>query len=94
MPVRGGPIVHRDLQRDPAGGEEWAWDQETGLRKRFFDQQYGQKKGVEKVVPLIKPYKRDDYDPRIYDWYRVFAVALCSARPREGVDIRICRQAL
>ncbi len=49
---------------------------------------------MEKVVPLIKPYKRDDNDPRIYDHYRVFAEALCSARPREAVDIRICRQAL
>jgi hypothetical protein len=83
-----------DLQKNPRGANDFDPDRETGLRRKFFDQQYGQKKGVEKVVPLIKPYKRDDRDPRIYDWYRVFAVALCSARPREGVDIRICRQAL
>ena len=91
-PVRGEP--HGDLQVDPTHGGQMAFDRETGLRKRFFDQQYGQKRGVEKIVPLIKPYKRDDEHPRIYDWYRVFAVALCSARPREGVDIRISRQAL
>ena len=91
-PVGGEP--HGDLQVDPTHGAQMAFDRETGLRKRFFDQQYGQKRGVEKIVPLIKPYKRDDENPRIYDWYRVFAMALCSARPREGVDIRISRQAL
>jgi hypothetical protein len=85
---------HGDLQADPTRGAETTFDRDTVLRRKFFEQQYGQKRGVEKVVPLIKPYKRDDKDPRIYDHYRVFAVALCSARPREAVDIRISRQAL
>ena len=89
---RGDP--HGCLQVDPAGIDPFKQDKETVLRKQFYDQQYGQKKGTEKVVALIKPYKRDDDEPRIYDWYRVFAVALCSARPRERVDIRISRQAL
>ena len=89
-----GAILHGDLQVDPTHGTELTFDRDTGLRRKYFDQQYGQKRGVEKIVPLIKPFKRDDYDPRIYDWYRVFAVALCSARPREAVDIRISRQAL
>jgi hypothetical protein len=88
------PGDHGDLQADPTQGVELTFDRDTGLRRKYFDQQYGQKRGVEKVVPLIKPYKRDDKDPRIYDWYRVFAVAICSARPREAVDIRISRQAL
>ena len=86
--------THGSLKVDPAGPDPFKEEKDTALRKQFYDQQYGQKKGTEKVVGLIKPYKRDDRDPRIYDWYRVFAVALCSARPREGVDIRICRQAL
>lgn len=73
---------------------DWSLDKDSLQRKQFFDQQYGDRKGREKVVAQIKPYKRDDENPRIYDWYRVFAVALCSARPREKVDIRICRQAL
>jgi hypothetical protein len=73
---------------------DWSLDKDSLQRKQFFDQQYGDRKGREKVVAQIKPYKRDDEEPRIYDWYRVFAVALCSARPREKVDIRICRQAL
>ena len=91
-----------DLQVDPATIEgtgatsvNWSLDQESIMRKNFFNQQYGERRPHErKVVPLIKPYKRDDDEPRIYDWYRVFAVALCSARPHEKVDIRIARQAL
>ena len=46
------------------------------------------------MVPLIKPFKKDDDHPRLYDWYRVFADAISSAGPREKVDIRISRQAL
>jgi hypothetical protein len=90
-----------DLNLDPctieasaAAGVNWSLDKDSLQRKQFFDQQYGDRKGRDKVVAQIKPYKRDDDAPRIYDWYRVFAVALCSARPREKVDIRICRQAL
>ena len=89
-----------NLQVDPdsipleAQNVNWALDKDSQQRQKFFDQQYGDRKGREKVVALIKPYKRDDEAPRIYDWYRVFAVALCSARPREKVDIRISRQAL
>lgn len=69
-------------------------DKATILRDEFFVRQYGQKRDVAKVVPMVKPYKRDDEYPRIYDWYRVFAVALSTARPRELLDIRISRQAL
>lgn len=91
-----------DLNCDPAsidrggarGPVDWSLDKDSQQRQKFFDQQYGDRKQREKMVALIKPYKRDDDEPRIYDWYRVFAVALCSARPREKVDIRICRQAL
>lgn len=97
------PILADDLpnlQVDPdsipveAQNVNWALDKDSQQRQKFFDQQYGDRKGREKMVALIKPYKRDDDAPRIYDWYRVFAVALCSARPREKVDIRISRQAL
>ncbi len=95
--VQGGAGRLPELQHDPAeyvGMGPWNLDKESMLRKSHFDKQYGDRKGREKVVPQIKPYKRDDAEPRIYDWYRVFAVAICSARPRERVDIRIARQAL
>lgn len=88
------------LQADPGtisadtGAVDWTLDKESQRRQSYFDQQYGDRKGRTKTVALIKPFKRDDDEPRIYDWYRVFAVALCSARPHEKVDIRISRQAL
>jgi len=90
-----------ELQVDPCtvdgtgGGDvNWNLDKDSLQRKNFFDQQYGDRKGIGKTVALVKPYKRDDKEPRVYDWYRVFAVALSSARPREKVDIRIARHAL
>jgi hypothetical protein len=75
-------------------GGTWKLSADAKQRKDFFDRQFGQKKGVEKHVPMIKPFKRDDMVPRIYDWYRVFAVAIASARPFEQVDIMIARQAM
>jgi len=98
--LNGGAI---ELQADPSmipqdsstALVDWTLDKDSVQRRQFFEQQYGERRPHEKkIVPLIKPYKRDDNEPRIYDWYRVFAVALCSARPREKVDIRIARQAL
>lgn len=47
-----------------------------------------------KHVARIKPYIRDDEQPRIYDWHRVFATAISSARPHELVDIKISRQSM
>lgn len=100
-PAAGGSPAFPNLQVDPAsvqvpGSAEvnWNLDKDSLQRKNFFDQQYGDRRGEGKTVALVKPYKRDDDAPRIYDWYRVFAVALSSARPREKVDIRIARQAL
>lgn len=83
------------LNRNPYEALD-AWKNSTDAQQRqhFHDRQYGQKKGVDKQVAMIKPYKRDDDHPRIYDHYRVFAVAISSARPFEQVDIRISRQAI
>ena len=47
-----------------------------------------------KHVARIKPYIPDDEQPRLYDYIRVFAVAISSARPNEMVDIKICRQSM
>jgi hypothetical protein len=86
-----------NLLQDPADqdtAQNVQRDKATVLRDEFFVRQYGQKRNVSKVVPLVKPYKRDDKYQCIYDWYRVFAVALSTARPRELLDIQISRQAL
>ena len=47
-----------------------------------------------KHVARIKPYIRDDDQPRVYDWNRVFGWAISSAKKNEMVDIKIQRQSL
>lgn len=69
-------------------------------RRGFNDYQYGvhpDSKGSSdkaKHVARIKAYIRDDAQPRLYDWYRVFAIAISSSRPNEMVDIKIGRQSM
>lgn len=85
------------LNADPgSSGGNFEEDRFSKERRLYHSREFGQPSGPNnaKTVPLIKPYKRDEVNPRIYDWYRVFAVALCSARPNEAVDIRISRQAI
>ena len=84
------------LQKDPGqtGGPGWDAGGDAALRQNFRDRQYGQKRGVEKAVPMLKPYLATGEDDSIYDWHRVFARALAPARAFDEVDIMIFRQAL
>jgi hypothetical protein len=77
---------------DPTSGVMVARDAQ--LRKDFRDQQYGNRRGEDKAVPLVKPYLPFDDETRIYDWYRVIGRALAPARPFEELDMQISRQAL
>ena len=68
-------------------------------RRIYNDYQYGATESrlpsdKSKSVARIKPYFRDEKQPRVYDWMRVFAIAISSARPNEMVDIKICRQSM
>ena len=68
-------------------------------RRLFIDQQYGstdtkQPADKSKHIARIKPYILDEDQPRIYDYLRVFATAISSAKPNEMVDIKICRQSM
>lgn len=63
-------------------------------REAYHSRQFGQPAGKLKMVARIKPYFRDDENPRLYDYHRVFAVAISCARPHEMVDIKIARQSL
>jgi hypothetical protein len=82
-----------------AGGGAQLSDRDI-QRHLHNDLQYGRdpldKKPANKAknVARIKPYMRDDEQPRIYDWFRVFAVAINSARPHEMLDIKISRQSM
>jgi hypothetical protein len=88
------PFHNQDPSRTDGSDGEWSNSRDVSIRKRYYDREYGQTPDHPKLVAYIKPFKRDDQDPRLYDWYRVFAVAISSARPHEKVDIRISRQSL
>jgi hypothetical protein len=70
-------------------------DRPSQQREQQFQKSYGMPAGTpNKLVPRIKPFVRDDDNPRLFDAYRVFAVALSPARPHEPVDIKISRQSI
>jgi len=68
-------------------------------RRIYHDYQYGADPGnlpssKAKHVARIKSYLKDEEQPRVYDWMRVFAVAISSAKKNEMVDIKISRQSM
>jgi hypothetical protein len=86
---------------NPGGGGGGAQlSDRDNARRLHNDLQYGRdaldKRPADKSknVARIKPYVRDDDQPRIYDWFRVFGVAINSARPHEMLDIKISRQSM
>ena len=96
----GDPEVDHGMPAGLAAPAQLPVAQRDAIRQGHQDQMYGMhrdKKGVSdkyRHVARIKPYMRDDEQPRIYDWHRVFAVAISSARPHEAVDIKISRQSM
>ena len=87
-------------KRDAAGqlvngaGQSWNTPADAQIRQAHYDLSYGQRADRQKIVAKIKPYFRDDENPRLMDWYRVFGVAIASARPNEMCDIKISRQSM
>lgn len=77
-----------------AGQAAWDLPGDARIRQANYELQYGQKAEKQKIVARIKPYFRDDGNPRMYDWIRVFGVAISSARPSEMCDIKISRQSM
>ena len=69
-------------------------------RRLYNDLQYGAVNNSKapsdksKHVARIKPYIRDDAQPRLYDWQRVFAVAISSGKKDEMLDIKIGKQSM
>jgi hypothetical protein len=84
----------------PAPVPPGAVDPHGAARRHHNDYQYGVNPDIKAPadkalhVARIKPYLRDDEHPRLYDWTRVFAVAISSARPNEAVDIKIGKQSM
>jgi hypothetical protein len=85
---------------NPGGAGGASLSGRDDARRQHNDLQYGRdaldKRPADKSknVARIKPYVRDDDQPRVYDWFRVFAVAINSARPHEMLDIKISRQSM
>jgi hypothetical protein len=85
-------LAKRGRDGDPR--ETWQLPQDARIRQANYELGYGQKAGVHKLVARVKAYYKDEENPRIYDWVRVFGTAISSGRPHEMVDIKICRQSL
>lgn len=83
-------------KRDANGNNHVTWNtpEDAQIRQAHYDLSYGQRRDRQKIVAKIKPYFRDDENPRLMDWYRVFGVAIASARPNEMCDIKISRQSM
>ena len=84
-------------KRNAAGQEiqpTWSTPNDAQIRQAHYNLSYGQRADKQKIVAKIKPYFRDDANPRLMDWYRVFGVAIASARPNEMCDIKIARQSM
>ncbi len=85
---------YKTAKRDSEGRETWERRPDAQIRQTYHDLSYGQRAGKEKIVAKIKPYIADEENPRLFDWYRVFAVAISGARPNEACDIKISRQSM
>ena len=84
----------RGVKRDAEGREVWQLRPDAVTRGAHYNLSYGQKADKQKIVAKIKPYFRDEENPRLMDWIRVFGVAIASARPTEMCDIKISRQSM
>jgi hypothetical protein len=97
---RNGVVIDGgDPEHDVDNGIQ-AGPQPLDARRLYNDLQYGavnnskEPSDKSKHVARIKSYLRDDAQPRLYDWQRVFGIAISSARPNEMVDIKISRQSM
>jgi len=98
-PCNIDPSITFDIQvagrkRDSTGREVWPLPHDAIIRRDNFNLSYGQRSDKQKIVAKIKPFFRDEESPRLMDWFRVFGVAIASARPNEMCDIKISRQSL
>lgn len=64
-------------------------------REAYHSRTFGnESESKAKLVARVKPFFRDDENPRIYDSYRVFGIAIAAARPHEMLDIKISKQSV
>lgn len=67
-------------------------DRTVAQRDRFHTREFGQRPDAPKMVAMIKPLIKGSQHTPLYDLERIVGIAIGCARPREKVDIKICRQ--
>ena len=89
------PNINPDYDLEAHSARGFEAEGGADRREAFYARGYGNasEKAV-KLVARIKTYVPDDEDPRMFDAYRVFAIALAAARPHEMLDIKISRQSV
>lgn len=91
LPPNVAPEV--DLEKDSKSTVDL--DERASMRETYFSRGFGNASEKKtKLVARVKPYIRDDDNPRMYDAYRVFGIAIAAARPHEMLDIKISRQSV
>jgi hypothetical protein len=81
------------INADPTHGDgSVQHERDVALRDRFHEREFGQRPDAPKMVARIKPLVRQGDFTQLYDLERVIGIAIGCARPREKVDIKICRQ--
>jgi hypothetical protein len=89
------PNVMPEFVSDVASANTVRLDGSATAREKFHTRGYGNiSEKQSKLVARVKPFFRDDDNPRIYDSYRVFAIAIAAARPHEMLDIKISKQSV
>lgn len=97
IPVGVPPNVAPEVELGDAGAiaASVSLDSSAQTREKFHSRGYGNiSSDKTKLVARVKPYFRDDDNPRIFDAYRVFAIAIAAARPHEMLDIKISKQSV
>ena len=90
-------LTGKDSRKRDSSGQllpSWTVEKDAQVRQAHYNLSYGQRPDKTKIVAKIKPYFRDDENPRLMDWYRIFGIAIASARPNEMCDIKIARQSM
>ncbi len=91
------PNVHPEIEVSGGalGPTRFHPDGSVVEREKYHSRAFGNASDNKtKLVARVKPFFRDDDNPRIYDAYRVFGIAIAAARPHEMLDIKISKQSV
>lgn len=71
------------------------WNPDSRARRNFALRGTDVGPGKQRrIIALVKPYREDEYQPRLYDMIRVIGKANHDAQPGQSIDIKLGRQTL